>query len=319
VLALLSAILWINLSNAPTGSITSENATIAPCQPVVSINLEDQGALLAEHMYGGLPGGSQVLIRQAYVLSYDTERRNPSWAAFHVIPHYLNTPKREGVFDTFRADPDIANEAKDSDYTNSGYDRGHIAPYNIAGGDRDGDCHFAAEDINGDGKIDSSDVGPDGKPIVDDEDDFKTIKQINYMSNIAPQHKNFNRNSGLWFDLERYIQDTLVENNGMEVWVIAGTIFTEKEPVKIGSGNNIHVPQGFYQIVIARPNPQENAKVLAFRFGHPTTNEGDIFDFLVSIDEIEVLAGLDFFSASDDGINDELEATDTDEFRNQFP
>ena len=150
-----------------------------------------------------MPGTENIYIRKGYILSYNPETRTPDWVAYHIKPDYRKTPKREGRFSSFRNDPDIDNEAKNSEYTglfsSEGYARGHLAPYGVMGGDRDGDGKYAR----------------DG-----DEDDKETIFQANYMSNIAPQqHKSFNGSPGLWWTLERWIQDVLITEQGKEVWV----------------------------------------------------------------------------------------------------
>jgi len=51
--------------------------------------------------------------------------------------------------------------------------------------------------------------------------------------------------------------------------------------------------------------------VLAFLLPHHREAHGDIEDFLVSVDIIEALTGLDFFSEMKDEIEKPLEAEDT--------
>jgi len=257
----------------------------------------EEQQLIEEHVYGGLPSSDGVKVRQGYVISFNAETRTPNWVAYHIEPDYRKTPSRKGWAKSFRADPDIANEAKDDDYVGllrqRGYARGHLAPYGIMGGDRNGNGKYAEYDKN-----DPSDRG--------DPFDAKTVEQGNYMSNIAPQHhegfngwKKLGSESipGLWFELERWIQDDLVRDGGHEAWVIAGCIFGRGEHEKVGLNKDIWVPPMFYKIVVFKDEDSDLPVVLAYLFPHQRVRHGELDHFLVSIDVIEALAGVDFFNA----------------------
>ena len=266
----------------------------------------DEAALLAEHVFGGLPVGGEegdpVLVRQGYVLKYDVDGRVPVWVAYHVKPDYRKTPKREGKFKAFRTDPDAPHAVKDDEYTGlfkaRGFARGHLAPYAVMGGDRDGDGLYAKYN----------------EPS--DPDDELTVFQANYLSNIAPQHHaGFNGDPGLWYKLERWIQDDVVRAGGHEVWVFGGCIFGPGEQEVVGPDKDIWVPAMFYKIVVRRdPANPELPKVLAFLFPHQRVAHGDIEDFLVTVDVVEAMSGLDFFSALDDDREEWLEDQDTWQF-----
>ena len=254
----------------------------------------DPKTLLEEHVFGGLPSTENIYVRIGYVLSFNPKTKTPNWVAYHVKPDYLKTPKREGRFKTFRDDPDIEGEATNAHYkglfTIRGYARGHLAPYAVMGGDRDGD----------------------GKYAEHDEDDALTVFQSNYLSNIAPQHhRGFNGSPGLWWKLERWIQDQLVAKERREVWVFAGCIFGPGQHEQVGPDNNIWVPAMFYKIVTLESSDRDFPTVLAFLFPHQRSTHGSIEDFLVSVDVVEALAGLDFFNTLDDQKETRLEDQDT--------
>ena len=67
----------------------------------------DQKTLLEEHVFGGLPSRENIYVRTGYILSFNPKTKTPNWVAYHIKPDYLNTPKRQGRFKTFRDDPDI--------------------------------------------------------------------------------------------------------------------------------------------------------------------------------------------------------------------
>ncbi|MDE5949004.1 MAG: DNA/RNA non-specific endonuclease [Prevotella sp.] len=72
--------------------------------------------------------GEQILRRTAYTASYNRENRLPNWVAWHLTAeHTTGTYGRKGI--KFREDEDVPEpRATDTDYYNSGYDRGHLCP-----------------------------------------------------------------------------------------------------------------------------------------------------------------------------------------------
>jgi len=228
------------------------------------------------HAYGGIPSDGAFLERKGYIVQFDAERKTPRWVAYHVKTSDLDTPPREGKWKRFRDDPDLSNEATERDYKNQfrtwrNYAKGHLAPYFISGGDRDNDG------------IDAEDG---------DYDDAQTVYEIMYMSNIAPQHHyNFNGPGGLWYKLETYVRETLLRDQQKEVWAFAGCIYGTGEYDEIGDG--VQVPPMFFKIIVTETDG--NPVVLAFLFPHQSIKHGEIQDYLVSVNLIEAMTGLDFF------------------------
>lgn len=273
--------------------------------------------LVDEHIYQGMPGHDNILIRHAYILSYNHEHRIPNWVAYNVEPGYTNTVPRYGIFNTFRVDRNIPNPVKGQEYVGlynggKGYARGHLAPFNISGGDRDGDGLYGVADTNGDGTINADDMKDlELWEFVSDANEIQRVYEINHLSNVAPQdHDGFNGGGGVWRDLERYIQNTIVEEEEKEVWVVAGTVLGKEPLEKVGENKDITVPPMFYKIVV-RNDDHGKPLVLAFLLPHHREAHGDIQDFLVSVDIIEALTGLDFFSEMKDEVEKPLEAKDT--------
>lgn len=245
---------------------------------------------IAEHIKGGQPDSDSLLVRNAYVLSYNEQYRIPNWVAYHVVPDYLNTPERKGKFKRFRTDTEVEDAVETTEYnglfSTKGYARGHFAPYKILGGDRDGDGKYAVYNDN----------------VNSDPDDEKTVFQGNFMTNIAPQHHSaINGPGGLWYKLERWIQDDLVKQNQKELWVFAGAVIFDAENVEgVGKNDSIAVPNLFYKIVIMDSGQNQPPHVLAFLFPHfknkEDVKEKSIFKYLIAVDYLEAITGLDFFN-----------------------
>lgn len=242
--------------------------------------------------------------RNAYAVCYDKPKRIAKWVAYSVVPDYRKTPDRDcSQFKKYRNDPKGTFDGrvpKVSEYKGywrggDGYAYGHLAPYGIMGGDRDNDGKYAMEDLNGDGLFNESDW-VDKKCSVYDEDDALTVYQGNYMSNMSPQiGLGFNA-AGVWYYLERWIQDVLVSKDKKAVYVIAGTIFENGQPIEyIGPQKDIWVPTHYFKIVMLKGFDAANPKVLAFVFPNIKAKD-DIFNYTASIDTIEAMTGLDLFS-----------------------
>ncbi|CAM2008815.1 DNA/RNA non-specific endonuclease [Acanthopleuribacter pedis] len=238
----------------------------------------------SRHIYGGAPSDGPIIRRNAYVFEYDQDKKSPRWVAYRLIGEYRKTPEREGQWEKYRDDESMEHEPKRSDWQGAyddsirNYAKGHLAPFFISGGDRDGDGLLAD--------------GPDEDLDVDDPDDAKTVYEINYFSNLVPQaHDSFNGAGGIWNGVETRIRETLLPRHD-ELWVFAGPIFGPGVYDVIGEG--VHVAPMFFQIVIWEEEGQPVFE--AYLLPHHQKAHGEIEDYLVSIRHIEAMTGLNFFS-----------------------
>lgn len=245
--------------------------------------------LYKEHVILGQPDGdkSAVFVRQGYVLKYNEKYRIPVWVAYHIIPDYLNTPKREKKYKQFRTDPDIKNPVLDKYYTGTGYARGHMAPYFAMGGDRDNDGKY-------------SDLFDRESDPYDD----LTVFQANYLSNIAPQDQDaLNGPGGPWYALETAIREDFVGKAKMELNVIVGSIIDDSTNYKTMKGTygnfGIAVPDQFFQVLVYKTK-DKGYITAGFLFPHVSKKSDlpsdNLMDYIVPVDTIENLTGLDFLN-----------------------
>lgn len=125
------------------------------------------------------------------------------------------------------------------------------------------------------------------------------MKESFYFSNICPQHPELNRKK--WKDLEDKIRDWAIEDSA--IIIICGPI-VDKTPKVIGK-NKVVIPQQFFKAILS-PFTQP-PKAIGFLF----TNEQSVSplsNYAVSVDSIEILTGMDFFSPLPDHIEDSIEA-----------
>lgn len=279
-------------------------APLAVAQDCPPLSPVEQARSIDRNLLGGIPTDGEVLVRRGYVAEYDPQHRTPRWVAWRALPSYRETPRRDGRWSSFRADPDISNPVVTGDYnglfaSEDNFARGHLAPYFISGGDRDGDGLLAA--------------GPDGETPLD-FDDQCAVYEFNYMTNIAPQyHRRFNGfergdGEGLWYQLETDVR-SMVEF-GRSFHIIAGTIYGSDGVQFVGPDGDIGVPDMFYKVVIGDEGP------VAFLFTHrrqldanACPLDAELADCIVPFEIIESLTGLDFLRHLPDPIECEIEQT----------
>lgn len=121
-------------------------------------------------------------------------------------------------------------------------------------------------------------------------------------SNISPQEHEFN--SGVWNRLEQKVRYWAKKYNG--VYVITGGIL-ENNLKTIGK-EEVAVPNYFYKILL--DNTGGNTKMIAFLIPHQEVDK-PLYEYVVSVDDIEERTGIDFFPALEDDKENRLEAMKT--------
>lgn len=169
-------------------------------------------------IYGGLPRTDGyphpviVLTNTGYLVGYCEVRRNPAWVSFSLSSITVaKTAKRPS---TFLTDTRTTSRVTHHDYTNSGYDRGHMAP-NYAIATRYG---------------------------------HEAQRETFLMSNVSPQSPNLNR---IWWRLleEKEANDFAIRFE--RVWILTGPVF-DSRPGKLRSG--IDISTAFYRIILDEEN-----------------------------------------------------------------
>ena len=207
--------------------------------------------------YGDPVGPWLHLVNPGYEVGYDEVEHVPRWAAYKVMPHKgVHAARPSG----FRSDGRTYSKVRSEVYTHSGYDRGHMAPnYAMAV------CHGVAAQ-------------------------YASF----LMTNVVPQLHGLN--AGLWKDIELRIAQRYTERYG-EVWVVNGPIFSRTEAARyIGPADTrVRVPDAFWMVLMTR-TPEGRIRSVAFLIPHREIwRDLDLSRYLVSIDEIERLSGLDLF------------------------
>ena len=174
--------------------------------PVPKIEIQAQGLTDVK-----LPSGMKNVVchYSGFTSYFNPETHIPNCVAYEIIES--ETTGDEPRKKSFEADHTIDGCAESSDYRNSGYDRGHMAPA--------ADMKWSKEAM---------------------EESF-------LMTNICPQVKSLN--SGIWHRLEQRVREWAARDSS--IIVVCGPIFTPGKPVEQIGEIGVAVPHRFFKALYA--------------------------------------------------------------------
>lgn len=177
--------------------------------------------------------GGQILKRKGYTLSYNADYKTSQWVAWELTRK--ETKGKEGRTDKFLPDPDVLGaKAYTSDYTKSGYDRGHMAP------------------------------------AADMKWSRQAMEESFFMSNICPQNPNLNRRD--WNDLEEKSRQWAKKYGA--VYIACGPIYDTKRPKRIGNNKIAVPDAFYKVILINdKKNPKAIGFIFPNKAGHKPLNK----------------------------------------------
>ncbi len=174
--------------------------------PAPKIEIQAQGLTDVK-----LPSGMKNVVchYSGFTSYFNPETHIPNCVAYEIIES--ETTGDEPRKKSFEADHTIDGCAESSDYRNSGYDRGHMAPA--------ADMKWSKEAM---------------------EESF-------LMTNICPQVKSLN--SGIWHRLEQRVREWAARDSS--IIVVCGPIFTPGKPVEQIGEIGVAVPHRFFKALYA--------------------------------------------------------------------
>ncbi|MBW4611132.1 MAG: DNA/RNA non-specific endonuclease [Hassallia sp. WJT32-NPBG1] len=225
------------------------------------------------HLRMGNPSGAgtsslnYLLSKTQYATSHNCSRGIPNWVSWQLNSSWLGSAPRQ---DDFRADttlPSGCNRITSSDYTGSGFDRGHMAP--------------SADRTN---------------TVTNNSATF-------LMTNIVPQAPD--NNQGPWAVLENYSRNLV--SQGKELYIISGGYGTggtgSSGYANTISGGRVTVPTRTWKVVVVLDNPGSassvttNTRVIAVNMPNNQGIRGnDWRSYRVSVDSIESATGYNLLS-----------------------
>ena len=262
----------------PGGSATGSQDIAA------SATAATPGLALSVHTTLGIPEAATVsdpqhalLVKPQYVMSFDSQRKNPRWTAWELTTKWLGTtPRSPG----FMEDPQLPagmSQPSAEDYLHSGFDIGHLCP----SADRTAS-------------------------VADNESTF-------VFTNAVPQ--TVESNTGTWETLESYTR--AIAKAGKHVFIMAGSTYgdattmgTDAVAVPTSMWKIVVVLEG------DSPLPTDvtpTTRVIAVDIPNTKTVTGDFKGYRVSFGSLEAKTGLHFLSDVPAAVHDAL-AVNVDAF-----
>lgn len=235
-------------------------ADLSPLRDTTLVLTQEQKRFAKRHLKLGKPQAIYERVREGYVAAMDGRLKIPLWVQYEISPEELH-----GLIartDDFQPDTSIPSGFRSelTDYSGSGYDRGHMAP---------------AEDMNR---------------------NQRTMAESFLLTNMAPQ-MGVGFNQQLWKNLEAAIRGWVAQRGTLTV--ITGPIFAIKEgkvSYKVLGDRHVAVPNGFYKIVVDT-NSTGHIETLAFIMPNKNLSGHHYREYLTSIEAVEKATGLNFLSA----------------------
>lgn len=137
-------------------------------------------------------------------------------------------------------------------------------------------------------------------PAADMKWNATAMKESFYFSNISPQHPELNRRR--WKDLEEKAREWSLADSA--VIIVCGPIMESRPSHSIGR-NRVAVPQRFFKVILS-PYAR-SPRAIGFIFPN-SRSTAPLRSYAVSVDSVERAAGMDFFRALPDELEDKIEA-----------
>ena len=127
-------------------------------------------------------------------------------------------------------------------------------------------------------------------PAADCKTDEVRMTESFYLSNVCPQDHTLNEKD--WCDLEKQVRFWCKHYFKTDIRVVCGPLFGDKSP-RTASG--IVIPEGFFKVVCRKDSRSGKWQSVGFIFKN-TSDSQPYHQMTVTVDEIETLTGMDFFT-----------------------
>jgi len=211
-----------------------------------------------------------VVEHSALVIGFSEKHKMAVWTFHQLLPDVIDGGITRS--NDFRPDPKLPNKtAVEADYFIKTEQKDGGFAYDGFGFDRG---HLA--------------------PSADFRWSEQGLSESYFYSNMTPQRPGFNRNS--WAEVENTLR-SIVESNPQRYYILTGPVLHDSlETIERGV-NQLKIPDLHYKIIVDLESVQP--KGMAFLMPNKKC-EKPIYEYIVSIDSVEAITGLNFFPNFDE-------------------
>ena len=229
-----------------------------------------------------------LIKRPQYTLSYNESRGTPNWVAYELDARQI-VPGQDRC-NCFTADPTLPTDKQifTSDYTNGGFDRGHMAR-----------------------SFDRTTANADNASTF-------------YLTNIVPQQADLNQ--GVWAQLENALGDSATKG-GRAVYIVTGPLYSRSHGLTfLKNEGKVAVPDSTWKIALIGPRTAGNpftrgnvqswddlagVTILAVNMPNVSGVRNDPWSkYLTTVSKIEEATGYHFLTVLDAAFRGALEVGD---------
>lgn len=257
------------IAAAPNGKADTSSVTVQAIQYLNHVEFGTPG--------DGNPNNEIILVKPQYITSYSPAHGGPNWVAWNLNATHFGGADRCDCFSADPQLPDSVYHVVTSDYTGSGYSRGHM----VMSSQRTAN---AAENA-----------------------------QTFLMTNVLPQYQD--QNGGPWLKFEIFNSE-LAQDSAKELYILAGGTYSVSPGTLNGAGK-VTIPQSEWKIVVillrgqtlADVHSAADIRVIAVNMPNITGIQGNGWQmYKTTVDAIEAATGYDFLASLPDAIENAVEA-----------
>lgn len=229
--------------------------------------------------YAAEPGSSKEDVN--YSVEWDGEKKANRWSCYQMYANnrQTKTSRYKSDEDPYPQDPDLPDSYRWSSdpYWGSGYSHGHLCP------------------------------------SADRLYSYTANYQTFFLSNMSPQLSDFN--GGVWETMENQLRKWITASSPVTdtLYVCKGGTIDNSSQIKATTAKGLIIP-GYFFCALLMKNAT-GYKALGFWFEHKNNTDTNLANYVVNIDSLESLTGLDFFCNLPDNIENQVEGLSVDKVK----
>lgn len=244
-------------------------------------NIENANPYTHRMEFPHVKGGNSIVLVHTlsngevnYSVEYDTQKKSTRWSCYEIYGSNRETHTQRYYSDTnqYPQDPLLDQQYRwqTDPFWRSGYDHGHLCP--------------SADRLN------------------TQEANIQTF----YLTNMMPQVNGFN--AGVWATMETWVRNQITASSRDTLFVVKGGTMdnADQYTTLARTGGTLIIPKYYYMAVLMHNS--QGYKAMGFWIEHKASSTRNLAQYVMNIDELERLTGLDFFCNLPDDTENHVES-----------